>query len=136
MNNMRYIIAVIIIAAGLLTLVVTYTLTSINITERTKELATLKVLGFREDEVAQYIYRENIILAAIGLALGLAGGVFLHRVVVLTTEVDVCMFGRTIAPLSFIYALCICIFFTLAANALMYGRLRRIDMVEAMKSVE
>lgn len=136
MDNMRSIIAVIIMAAGLLTLVVTYTLTSINITERSKELATLKVLGFREDEVAQYIYRENAVLAAIGTVLGLAAGIMLHRVVVLTTEVDVCMFGRTIAPLSYLWAFAICVVFSIAANALMYGRLRRINMVEAMKSVE
>lgn len=136
MGNMRYIIAVIIIAAGLLSLIVIYTLTSINITERSKELATIKVLGFREGEVAQYVYRENTILAAIGIAAGLVFGVFLHREVVLTTEVEVCLFSRSIAPLSFLYSFLCCSFFAFAANLLMYRRIKRIDMVEAMKSVE
>jgi putative ABC transport system permease protein len=86
--------------------------------------------------MAQYVYRENAILAAIGIALGLVFGVFLHREVVLTTEVEVCMFGRSIAPASFLYSVLCCSLFAVAANLLMYRRIKRIDMVEAMKSVE
>ena len=136
MGNMKYIIAVIIVAAGLLALVVIYTLTSINITERIKEIATIKVLGFRDAEVAGYVYRENALLSLIGIAAGLIFGVFLHHQVVLTTEVDVCVFGRTIEPASLVYAAFLSLLFAGAANILMYRRLRRIDMAEAMKSVE
>ena len=136
MKNMRAIIAVIIIAAGLLTFIVIYTLTSINIVERTKELATIKVLGFREKEVAQYIYRENAILSCIGAAIGLVFGIFLHHEVVLTTEVDVCMFGRQISMASYAVTFLLFSAFSFLANMSMAGRIRRIDMVEAMKSVE
>jgi len=136
MKGMKSIIAIIIIAAGLLVAVVMYNLTEINIEERTKELATIKVLGFRDGEVAQYIYRENVVLTIVGLALGLVFGVFLHRSVVLAAEVDVCMFGRNLEPASFLWASLLTLGFATAINALMYRKLARIDMVEAMKSVE
>lgn len=136
MKGMKSIIAIIIIAAGLLVAVVMYNLTEINIEERTKELATIKVLGFRDGEVAQYIYRENVVLTIAGLALGLVFGVLLHRSVVLAAEVDVCMFGRNLEPASFLWASFLTLGFAAAINALMYKKLARIDMVEAMKSVE
>jgi putative ABC transport system permease protein len=136
MGNMRYIIAVIIVAAGLLTLVVIYTLTSINVTERKRELATIKVLGFRKAEVVAYVYRENAALSLIGTALGLVFGVFLHRAVVLTTEVDACMFGRTVYPASLAYAALLSLGFAALANLLMNRSLNSIDMVEATKSAE
>ena len=136
MDTMRYIIAVIVVAAGLLSFVVIYTLTSINITERRKELATIRVLGFREGEVARYVYRENAALAVIGIAVGLALGSLLHRAVVLTTEVDVCMFGRSVEPLSYVFSAALGAFFALVANLIMFGRIRRIDMVVAMKGAE
>lgn len=136
MDNMRYIIAVIIAAAGLLTLVVICTLTSINITERTRELATIKVLGFREAELRGYVFRENAALSLIGTALGLLFGLALHRAVVATTEVDACMFGRSVGVPSLVYAFLMSLLFALAANILMSRRLASIDMVEATKSVE
>ena len=130
------VIAVLIISAGLLAFVVLYNLNNINITERQRELATLKVLGFYDGEVSQYVFRENIILTIAGILAGAAGGIILHRFVILTVEVDTIMFGRNINGTSF----AICAFFTalfsLIVNYVMHHKLKKIDMVESLKSVE
>jgi putative ABC transport system permease protein len=136
MRNMSAIVTIIVVSAGLLAFIVVYTLTSINIMERTKELATIKVLGFRNGELAQYVFRENAILTILGIALGLGLGIFLHRWVILTAEVDVCMFGRSVRPASFLWSAALSLFFAFSVNLVMYPRLSRIDMVQAMKSVE
>ena len=101
-----------IVSAGMLAFVVLYNLNNINITERQRELATLKVLGFYDQEVSQYVFRENILLTLLGVAAGAVLGTFLHQYVITTVEVDAVMFGRNIRPLSFLYsALITCGFF-------------------------
>lgn len=135
-ESIDYIVIVLIIAAGVLAVIVLYNLTNINICERKKELATIKVLGFHENEVASYIYRETNILCLIGVAVGLLLGIWLHRFVVLTAEVDAVMFGRSIYPMSFVYAAAVTIVFMLLVELIMLAKLRKIDMVESMKANE
>ena len=136
MRSLDMVIWVLIISAGLLAYVVLYNLNNINITERRRELATLKVLGFYDGEVAAYVYRENIYLTILGVAFGVVLGIFLHRYVILTCEIDTMMFGRDIRPLSYVYSILITIMFTIFVNLTMFYRLRKIDMVESLKSVE
>lgn len=135
-TSIDYIIVVLIICAGLLAFVVLYNLMNINITERERELATIKVLGFYEGEVGAYVYRETLILSAIGAAVGLVLGIFLHAFVVRTAEVDMAMFGREIAPSSFVYAAVLTMVFSLLVCLAMFPKLRKINMVESLKSVE
>ena len=136
LDTLSMVIIVIIVSAGLLAFVVLYNLTNINITERIREIATLKVLGFYDGEVDSYIFRENIFLAAIGTAAGLVLGVFLARFVITTAEVDIVMFGRNIYPLSFVLAAAATMLFAVLVTAAMHGRLKNVDMIEALKSVE
>ena len=131
-----YVIVVIITAAGLLAFVVMYNLTNINITERIREIATLKVLGFYDGEVDSYIFRENILLSLLGTGAGLVLGFFLARFVIVTAEVDIVMFGRNIYPPSYILAAVITMLFSLVVTLAMHSRLKKIDMIEALKSVE
>lgn len=130
------VVAVFIIAAAALAFVVLYNLSNININERVRELATIKVLGFYDKEVDAYIYRENVFLTVIGIALGLVAGIFLHRFVVNVAEVDVVMFGRTIGWLSYILAAAMTALFAVLVNWIMHFRLKKISMVESLKSVE
>ena len=130
------VIPVLIISAGLLSFVVLYNLNNINITERQREIATLKVLGFFDGEVSQYVFRENIFLTLIGIVAGCAGGVALHRFVILTVEVDSIMFGRNINIMSFVICAFFTIFFSVLINLIMHQKLKKIDMVESLKSVE
>ncbi len=134
--SIDYIVLVLIICAGLLAFVVLYNLMNINITERQRELATIKVLGFYEGEVGAYIYRETLILSAIGTAAGLVLGIFLHGFVVRTAEVDMAMFGREISPSSFVYAGLLTMVFSVLVCLAMFPKLRKIDMVESLKSVD
>lgn len=127
---------VLIVCAGLLAFVVLYNLTNINITERQKEIATIKVLGFYNKEVSAYIYRETAILSIIGTLVGLVLGIFLHAFVVKTAEVDMVMFGRSIGWLSFVLAAVLTLFFSLLVNLVMYRKLKNVDMVESMKAGE
>lgn len=135
-TSIDYIIVVLIICAGLLAFVVLYNLMNINITERERELATIKVLGFYEGEVGAYVFRETLILSAFGAAAGLVLGIFLHGFVVRTAEVDMAMFGREIAPSSFVYAAVLTMVFSLIVCLCMFPKLRRINMVESLKSVD
>ncbi len=135
-TSIDYIIVVLIICAGLLAFVVLYNLMNINITERERELATIKVLGFYEGEVGAYVFRETLILSAIGTGVGLVLGIFLHAFVVRTAEVDMAMFGREIAPSSFVYAAILTMVFSLLVCLAMSPKLRKINMVESLKSVE
>lgn len=127
---------VLIIVAGMLSFVVLYNLNNINITERRRELATLKVLGFRDMEVATYVYRENILLTLLGVVVGCGLGKVLHLFTITTVEIDMAMFGREVSFMSF----AICALFTVAFSALvnwmMFFKLRKINMVESLKSVE
>lgn len=127
---------VLIVCAGALTFVVLYNLNNINISERRRELATLKVLGFYDIELSQYIYRENVLITIIGIALGVIGGIFLNRFVVTTVEVDIVMFGRQIFAMSFVKSILIAIAFTVIVNFIVHFKLKKIDMATSLKSVE
>ena len=135
-SSLYYVVLVLIVSAGALAMVVLYNLTNINITERLREIATIKVLGFYDNEVSAYVYRENTLLTVIGLLLGLGLGIFLHQFVVTTAEVDYVMFGREIAPLSYLYSALLTACFTCIVNFTMYFRLRNINMVESLKSLD
>ena len=136
LGSLGAVIWVLIISAGMLAFVVLYNLNNINITERQRELATLKVLGFYDGEVFQYVFRENILLSFIGILAGAVFGIFLHRYVITTVEVDAVMFGRNIKPISFIYSGIITFGFSMFVNMVMHFKLKKIDMVESLKSVE
>ncbi|NLZ39486.1 MAG: FtsX-like permease family protein [Firmicutes bacterium] len=136
MSSLDYIVWILIIAAGALAFVVLYNLTNINITERIREIATIKVLGFRDREVSAYVYRENIILVLLGTILGLIMGVFLHKYVIVTMEVDNMMFGQEIMPASYFFAVVLTFLFSALVNFFMFFRLQKVDMVESLKSVE
>ena len=130
------VIVVLIISAGMLAFVVLYNLNNINITERQRELATLKVLGFYNGEVAMYVYRENIVLTVLGAVFGIVLGKFLHGFIIVTVEIESVMFGRNIDLSSFIYGFLLTILFSLLVNGAMYFKLKKINMVESLKSVE
>ena len=136
LGSINYIVVVLIIAAGALAFVVLYNLTNINITERSKELATIKVLGFYDGEVGAYIYRETSVLTLIGTVCGLLFGIALHTFVIRTAEVDMVMFGRSIYPMSFVWSALLTIVFSLLVNLVMYRKLKNISMVESMKAPE
>ena len=136
LSTLGVVILVLIVSAGMLAFVVLYNLNNINITERQRELATLKVLGFFDIEVSQYVLRENIILTIAGILFGSGFGILLHRFIIVTVEVDAVMFGRNIAPLSFLYCAVITCIFSAVVNIFMHKKLKKIDMVESLKSVE
>lgn len=136
LEKINIIVVVLIVSAGTLAFVVLYNLTNINITERTKEIATIKVLGFFDREVSAYVYRESAALAVIGTFFGLIFGIFLHMFVVQSVEVDAVMFGRTIKALSYVFSAALTIIFSVLVNLVMHRKLRRINMVESMKAPE
>ncbi len=136
LESIDAVVVLIIVCAACLAFVVLYNLTNINIAERVKEIATIKVLGFYDREVDAYVNRESVILTLIGAFFGLAGGVALHKFVILTVEVDAVMFGRDIQPLSFVYALALTFLFSLFVNLVMGRKLKHISMVESMKAPE
>ena len=127
---------VLIVSAGALAFVVVYNLTNINITEREKELATIKVLGFYDSEVAGYVYRETATLTLIGTGVGLVLGMALHQFVIRTAEIDMVMFGRAVYPPSYLYAAVLTVLFSVLVNLVMYRKLKNISMVESMKAPE
>ncbi|MGM9972449.1 MAG: FtsX-like permease family protein [Clostridiaceae bacterium] len=135
-KSLDSIVYVIILCAGLLAFVVLYNLTNINIGERIREIATIKVLGFYNREVSSYVYRENIILSLMGASIGLVLGIFLHKYIMVSLEQDGIMFGNYIKPISFLYSFLITIIFSLIVNIVMYKRLTGIPMVESLKSIE
>lgn len=135
-SSLNYIVLVLIVSAGALAFVVLYNLTNINVSERLREIASIKVLGFFDREVSAYVYRENVILTIIGMALGLIFGIFLHKYVVITAEVDYVMFGRDILPLSYVYAAILTVVFSGLVNLVMYFKLKKIKMVESLKSID
>lgn len=130
------VIIVLIVSAGMLAFVVLYNLNNININERKRELATLKVLGFYDGEVAAYVYRENVLLTIIGSAVGAVLGKILHQFVVRTVEVDQTMFGLDITMKSYLISIGFTVLFAIIVNGVMYFKLKKIDMVESLKSVE
>lgn len=136
LSSLNTIVLIVLAAAALLAIVVLYNLNSINIAERKRELATLKVLGFYDSEVASYVYKENILLTIIGILLGVVLGIFLHQYVITSIEVDMIMFGRSIFWYSYILGALLTLAFSVIINLIMYRSIRRIDMIESLKSVE
>ena len=130
------VIVVLIMSAGLLAFIVLYNLNNININERQRELATLKVLGFYDKEISAYVYRENVLLTFIGVAVGCLLGKLLHSFVIQTVEIDMCMFGRNIEPSSYLYSILFTFAFSVLVNLAMHFKLKKINMVESLKSVE
>ena len=136
LNSIDAVVVLIIICAAGLAFVVLYNLSSINVAERVKEIATIKVLGFYDREVNAYVNRESVLLTLIGTLFGLAGGIALHRFIIVTVEVDAVMFGRDVAPLSFVYAVALTLLFSTIVNLVMQRTLKKISMVESMKAPE
>lgn len=136
LSSLNAVVWLILGSAALLAFVVLYNLTNINITERMREIATLKVLGFYDREVSSYIYRENILLTLIGIAIGLFAGRWLTIFVMTAAEIDDVMFRLHIEPVSFLLSIAITLGITLFVNLVMEKRLRSVDMVESLKSAE
>ncbi|MGN1311086.1 MAG: FtsX-like permease family protein [Clostridia bacterium] len=136
MNLLNYVVVVLIVASGLLAIVVLYNLSNVNISERKRELATIKVLGFYDKEVYKYVVNETIILTIIGIFLGLFFGYFLNFYIIETCEINMLRFSKYIAPQSYVYATIITIIFTIIVNIATYFALKKIDMIESLKSIE
>lgn len=135
-DSLDSIVALLIFCAGFLAIIVLYNLSNINITERVREIATIKVLGFYDSETSSYIYRENIISAVIGILIGEVMGKILHYFVVITTEVDVVMFNRSLVWWAYLFGALLTAAFTLLVNVILHFKLKKINMVESLKSVE
>jgi len=135
-DAMGFVTVILIALACALALVVLFILTNINISERIRELATIKVLGFNDAEMAMYIYRENGTITLLGILLGLAGGVFLHAFVLKSVEIDILKFPLIIYSKSYIFAALLSTVFAAFVNLVMSRKLMRIDMVESLKAVE
>ncbi|WP_035051992.1 FtsX-like permease family protein [Carnobacterium pleistocenium] len=136
MGSLGIVTLVLIISAGLLAFVVLYNLTNINVSERERELSTIKVLGFFDKEVTMYIYRENIILTVMGIVVGSLLGILLHSFVLDTSEIDLLMFSPTIQPVSYLYSAVITLVFSGIVMIAMHYKLKKVDMIEALKSVD
>jgi putative ABC transport system permease protein len=135
-GTLDLIVWVILVSAGLLAFVVLYTLTTININERMREIATIKVLGFFDREVNSYIFRESYILTFIGILLGLAGGIVLHQYIIQEAAVEQLMYYKQVMPMSFLYSGLLTFVFSFVVGRLLQKKMRNINMVEALKSVE
>lgn len=136
MSSLKYIVLLVIICAAGLAFIVLYNLTNINITERIREIATIKVLGFFKHETSAYVLRENIFLTALGIAVGLILGVFLHRFIMIHIIVDMVSFKIRILPMSFIYSIILTFIFNIIVNLFMELKLEKINMAESLKSVD
>ena len=135
-NSLNQIMIVLIIVASMLAVVILYNLTNINVAERIRELCTIKVLGFYDNEVSKYIYRENMILTIIGTIVGLGLGKLLHQFIMVTVEIQSMMFGRVISTKSYIIASILTIIMSCFVNLAMYYKLKNVKMVESLKSVD
>lgn len=136
MKSLNYIVIVVILSAGALAFIVLYNLTNINITERIREIATIKVLGFFKNETSAYVFRENRVLTAFGIVVGLLLGILLHGFVIGQIKVDMVSFDTYIAPMSYVYSIILTFVFNFLVNRIMSVRLDRINMAESLKSVE
>jgi putative ABC transport system permease protein len=136
LESMKYIVGLITFCAGALAFIVLYNLTNININERIREIATIKVLGFRQWETASYVYRENMVLTLMGIACGIPLGIWLHRYVMANIRIDMVSYDVKILPMSFVIAVALTIVFAIIVDFVMYFRLDRINMAESLKSVE
>ncbi len=135
-SSLDMVILVLLVSAGLLAIVVLYNLTNINIAERVREIATIKVLGFYNVETCAFVYRENVVLTVCGIIVGLVIGIILHRFVILTIEINKTMFNRDIAWWSYVLAAVMTAVFSAIVNFIMYFKIKKIDMVESLKSIE
>lgn len=135
-KSLDYVVIILIVSAGLLAFVVLYNLSNVNISERIRELATIKVLGFYDKEVYNYVARETILLTIIGIALGLVGGYFLNYYLIGTCEINTLRFSKIVNLISYVYAIAITAVFTIIVNIATYFALKKIDMIESLKSVE
>ena len=136
LQSLDAVVVVLIVCAGMLAFIVLYNLTNINVTERQREIATIKVLGFYDKEVNAYIYRETALLSVLGCAVGLVAGIFMHGFVIQTVEVDMVMFGRLVHPISFVWSAALTMLFSVLVNLVMYKKMQKISMVESLKSVD
>lgn len=136
MSSLNYVVVLVIICAAALAFIVLYNLTNINITERIREIATIKVLGFFRNETATYIFRENMILTSLGIVTGLVLGVFLHRFVMNQIQVDMVSFDIHIRFVSYLYSILLTFIFYFGVNRVMSIKLERINMAESLKSVD
>ena len=135
-SSLDLIVAVIVIFAGALAVVILYNLANININERVRELATIKVLGFFDGEVGAYVYRENTVSTILGIIIGLIVGIFFEHFVIVTAEVDEVMFSRDIPWFCYVMAASAMAVFTIIVNLLLYFKLKKIDMASSMKAIE
>ena len=136
MSSLNYVVIILIVSAGILAFVVLYNLSNVNISERIRELATIKVLGFYDKEVYKYISRETVILTLIGIVLGAISGYFLNMFILGTCEINSLRFAKVVSPMSYVYSILITIVFTVIVNVVTYFSLKKIDMIENLKSVE
>ena len=136
MKSLDYIIILVIFCAGALAFIVLYNLTNINITERIREIATIKVLGFYPRETCSYVFRENLILTVISGLVGLPLGKALHVFIMTQIKVDLMNFDVRVAPLSYVYALIFTFIFAMTVNLVMRKKLDKVSMTESLKSVE
>jgi putative ABC transport system permease protein len=136
MSRLDYIVLIVIICAAGLAFIVLYNLTNINITERQREIATIKVLGFFRRETSAYVLRENLALTAMGIVAGVGLGILLHSFVMAQIKVDLVDFSVKIAPKSYLYSVLLTFLFTITVNLFMQIKLERINMAESLKSVE
>ncbi len=136
MERVDFVVVIIILAAAALAMVVLFNLSNINITERQRELATIKLLGFYDKEVSAYVYRENIVLTVFGILMGCFMGHWLHIYLVRSTEIDLMMFGRQTVPSAYVYAAILTMLFSVLVNVLAHFKMKKIDMVESLKSAE
>ena len=136
MGSLDAVVLLIILCAGALAFIVIYNLTNINITERIREIATIKVLGFRPKETASYVFRENVVLTALGTIVGLGAGICLHRFVIANIDVDMVTFQPRVLPFSFVKSILLTFVFMVIVDVVMYLKLERINMAESLKSVE
>lgn len=136
MQSLRYIVLVVVLGAAALAFIVLYNLTNINITEREREIATIKVLGFYDGETNRYVFRENIILTVLGALLGLPMGTLLHAYVMGQIKIDLMCFDVRVAPLSYLISAALTLAFGLLVNLALRRKIRAIDMSQALKSIE
>lgn len=135
-GSLDYVVLVMLVCAGALAFVVLYNLTNINIAERKREISTLKVLGFKNTETSAYIYRENLVLTLVGASGGLVLGIWFLKFIIKTVEIDMLMFGREMHFMSFVIAFVLTVVFSVIVNFVMHLRIKKIDMIESLKSVE
>ena len=136
MSTLDYIVILVLVCAAALAFIVIYNLTNINITERIREIATIKVLGFYKKETATYVFRENVMLAMVGALVGLGLGKILHAFIMECIQIDMVCFDVRINGISYLYSVILTLFFALCVNKLMEGKLERISMTESLKSVD